>query len=150
MCSVHQIRLVLLVGGVIRDFEFTWTLGITHKIPGQCIFYALFRTLKETLIKAWDYHLDNIEVDLERSLIERLQRGPLHSPPHLRELIVEIGSLMSWKWTINVNYVKRPVNFVVAVLAELNKEQQLVTVAHFRSPKGLQVALVRDEEAYKL
>ncbi|KAJ8451766.1 hypothetical protein Cgig2_007249 [Carnegiea gigantea] len=88
------------------------------------------------------------EVDLERSLIERLQGGPLKAPPQLHELIVEIGSLMSRNWAINFYCAKRLANLVAAVLAELNKEQQLVTMTHLRSPlEGLQAALELDEEA---
>jgi len=80
----HSLTNYLFIGGaVIRDCEFKCTLKVTHKIDDYCTFTAIFCSLKETLLKARDYHLDNIKVDLEIGLIEKLKQAlsvPL-SPP---------------------------------------------------------------------
>ncbi|KAJ8450985.1 hypothetical protein Cgig2_032610 [Carnegiea gigantea] len=43
----------------------------------------------------------------------------------------------------------RPVNLVAAVLAELNKDQQLATMTHLRPPEGLKTAPELNEDAPK-
>ena len=36
-----------------------------NTVPGEYIFTALFNTLRKAIRKVWDFHLGNLEIDLE-------------------------------------------------------------------------------------
>ena len=45
---------------------------------------------EDSIEKAWDFHLNNLEVDLENNVIEHIQLRPLHTLPHLFDIACEI------------------------------------------------------------
>ena len=62
---------------VIRDEEFKWFLGVTHRIISPCMLEIVLITPKEALLQAWSYHLESVELDLDKALIGELQARPL-------------------------------------------------------------------------
>lgn len=48
-----------------------------RRIVFPCILEILLLTLKEALIQAWGYHIDHLEIDLEKQLISELQSEPM-------------------------------------------------------------------------
>jgi len=62
-----------------------------------CILEILLFTLKEALIQAWGYHLDHLEIDLEKQLIIELQVGPLGCHSYLKNVATEIRELLDPK-----------------------------------------------------
>ena len=61
-------------------------------------------TLKEVLIQVWGYHLDHLEIDLEKQLIPELQAGPLGCRSYLKNVVTKVRELLDCKGNITLNY----------------------------------------------
>ena len=57
-----------------------------------------------------------MEIDVEERLVKLLQEGPLRYVPTIREVTVDICSLMERNGAVRLNYAKRPSNLVSAEL----------------------------------
>jgi len=81
----------------------------------------LLVTLREVLQQVWSYHLDTVELDLDRAVLEELQAGSPSCRSYLRGVVTDVRELLDRSWTINLNYTQQSVNLVASVLAFLQK-----------------------------
>ena len=70
----HKQKNRTIGAAVIRMYSMKWYLRLMLMIPGECKTMALLGTLKEALIKAWDYGIPKLEIDLQREIIEMLNK----------------------------------------------------------------------------
>ena len=124
---------------VVRDADFHWFIGITRKIISPCMLEILLLTLREILLQVWSYHLDSIELDLDRDLLGELNAGPAACRSYLRGIVTDIQELLNRSWTISLNYSQRSVNLVASVLAFLQKHQRDVLVIHAEPPEEIKL-----------
>ncbi|KAJ8452751.1 hypothetical protein Cgig2_005087 [Carnegiea gigantea] len=146
----NEDRTMAMGAAIVRDSEFQWFIGITRRIVFPCMLEILLITLKEALIQAWGYHIDNLEIDLEKQLITELQAGPEGCRSYLKTVTKDIRDLLDRKWHITLNYAHRAVNLTASVLAILNQHHKEAIIVHFVPPNSLEPALELDSETFKM
>ena len=87
--------------------------------------------LEEGLIQAWGCNIDNLEIDIEKQLITKLQTGPSGCRSYLKTVVTDIKELLDRKWNVTLNYAHQA---VASVLAMLNQGQKEALIAHFMPP----------------
>ena len=110
----------------------------------------LLITLRDVLLQVWSYHLDTLELDLDKAILEELQAGPQSCLSYLRGVVTDLWELLDRSWKITLNHTQRSVNLVASVLAFLYKDQRDVLVIHAEPPRSLQATLDLDIQTFQL
>ena len=105
--------------------------------------------IEGSLIQAWGYNIDHVEIDLEKQLISELQSGPIGCRSYLKTVVTDIRELLDWKWNVTINYTHLAVNLTASILAILNQGQKEALIVHFVPPSSLEPAQL-DKETYQL
>jgi len=74
-------------GAVVRNNVMEWFVGLSMRTSSDSALFAILHTLKEMLVKAWDFHSNNLEEDLEKDVLQHLQNRPLGTLLLLRNVV---------------------------------------------------------------
>ncbi|KAJ8438836.1 LOW QUALITY PROTEIN: hypothetical protein Cgig2_023028 [Carnegiea gigantea] len=131
-------RTVVVGAAIVRNAEFQRFIGITRRIVSPCMLEIVLLTLKEALIQVWGYHLDHLELDLEKQL-----SGTTGLSLILKNVVTDIRKLLDRKWHITLNLAHRVANLTASVLAIMRQGQKLFILCR------LEPALELDKQTYR-